>query len=443
MKFLLINPRWQGLVGRDRLFNRPWPPLSLLNCAAILERAGYKVRVIDARANKIRKEDLKNCSSWADFVLMTSSPMDRWQCPNLDLEPLLSYAEGLPKEKLILCGVHGTIYPERIYKLTKADFIIRGEPESAILDFIDKRKWEDTLGVSYHNDGKIIHNLQCPPLDLSVLPYPSYNLINPIHYYYELLGKRIALLETSRGCQYQCPFCLKIMYGKGVRIKPIQQILDEIVMVINKNNFRCIYFMDIDFSFDNQRTTELCQDLIRSNLDFSWACQTRLDNMNEELLTIMYKAGCRLIHFGIETGKHSTQQSIKKETEIGKARSIINRAYKLGMATACFFILGFPHETRRDREETLNLALTLNSTYASFHLLSPYPTTPIFKDHLEEGDFFPECLPDIPISEVNRWIRYSLFRFYSRPNHIAKNIRFYLIDGNICNKIRLYKEFIW
>jgi len=401
------------------------------------------VKIIDARVNEIRKEDIQRLSSWADFILMTSSPLDRWQCPNLDVGPLLSCAEGLPKEKLILCGVHGTLFPERMCTLTETNYVIRGEPESAIYDYINKSKWEDTLGVSYRNNGKIIHNIQCPPLNLSDLPYPLYNLINPIHYYYELLGRKFALLETSRGCQYQCPFCLKVMYGKGVRIKPIQQVLDEISFVINRNKFHCIYFIDIDFSFNEQRTTELCNSLIRSDLCFPWACQTRLDNMNEELLTTMYKAGCRLIHFGIETGKHSTQQDIRKEIEVAKARIIIKRAHKLGMATACFFIFGFPHETRRDREETLDLALTLNSTYASFHLLSPYPTTPVFKDHFAEGDFFPECLPDTPVSEVNSWIKYSIFRYYSRPNHILKNIRFYLRDGNILNKIRLYKEFIW
>lgn len=442
MRFLLINPSWERLVGSDRRFNRPWPPLSLLNCTAILERAGYEVSVIDARSKNISKEVLQKRASQADFILITSSPLDRWQCPNLDLEPFFSFTSGIPKEKLIICGVHGTIYPERILYLTKANFIIKGEPEAPILDFIEKKKWEDTLGVSYLKNGKAEHNPQCPPINLNDLPLPAYNLIDPNNYYYEVLGERMALLEASRGCPYQRPFCLKIMYGKGVRIKPIYQVIDEIKLVIKKYRFRCIYFIDIEFAFDKQRIIELCQSLLKTNLSFTWACQTRLDNIDEELLSIMYHAGCRLLHFGIETGKYSTQKKIKKEIEIERAKHIIDKAHKIGIAAVCFYIFGFPKETRKDREKTLNLALSLNSAYASFHLLAPYPATAIFKRYLEDGEFFPKYLPDIRVSEINRWIKYALCRFYLRPKHIAKTLRHFIIQGNIIKKIRLFKEFL-
>lgn len=442
MRFLLINPNWKRLVGSDRRFNRPWPPLSLLNCAAILEGAGYEVSIIDARAKKISKEVLQKRASQADFILITSSPLDRWQCPNLDLGPFFSFIKDFPKERLIVCGVHGTIYPERMLNLTKAKAIIRGEPEAALLDFSKQKKWEDTLGISYLKNGKVKHNPQCPPLNLNKSPLPAYGLISPNNYYYEVLGERMALLEGSRGCPYQCPFCLKIMYGKGVRVKPIYQMLDEIELVIKKYGFHCIYFIDLEFVFDKQRVIELCNNLLKINLSFPWACQTRLDSIDEDLLKIMYRAGCRLIHFGIETGKYSTQKNIKKEIDIQRAKRIIDKAHKLGIATVCFYIFGFPNETHSDREKTLNLALSLNSTYASFHLLTPYPTTAIFKRYLEDKEFFPKYLPDIPISEIKRFIKYALCRFYLRPKHITKIFPYFIMQGGIFKKIRLFKEFL-
>lgn len=442
MRFLLINPGWGRLVGGDRRYNRSWPPLSLLNCAAILRDVGYETSVLDARANKVSQTALQKEASRADFIIMTSSPLDRWQCPNLDLEPFFSYTDSLPKEKLIICGVHGTIFPERMIRSTQTKFLIRGEPEASILDFVKKKKWEDTLGISYLKEDKVENNPQCPPLELDDMPFPAYNLIHPSDYYYEVLGERMAILEGSRGCPFQCPFCLKAMYGQEVRTKPVSQMIDEIERVIKEYRFQCIYFFDLEFAFDRGRVIELCRDLIKRGLNFSWACQTRLDNVDVELLSLMSRAGCRLIHFGIETGEPSVQARIKKEIDIQRAKHVIDKAHKLGIATVCFYIVGFPNETHSEREETLSLALSLDSTYASFQLLAPYPTVSVFKEYFEKGTFFPKCLPDVSDSEINRWIRHAFFRFYLRPKHMVKTLRHFTGQGSVLKKMRLFKEFI-
>lgn len=442
MNVLLINPSWGNLVGSDRRFNRPWPPLSLLNCAAILEKAEHRVSLIDLRANKMKDEALQEKASQSDLILTTSSPLDRWQCPNLDLEPFISLTNMLPGEKLIICGVHSTIYPEKLQTSTGARFVIGGEPESALQEFVEKNRWEEVRGVSYSQNGEAQHNPSPSPLNLEELPLPAYHLVDPKHYYYELLGRRMALLETSRGCPFACPFCLKVMYGKGVRIKPISRIMDELELVIRKHQFRCAYFIDMEFFFDTKRTGELCQEILKAGLKFSWACQTRLDDVDEALLVSMSRAGCRLIHFGVETGKPTTQEGMKKEINVEKAKKIIKRSRKLGVATACFYMFGFPGETQKDREETLDLAVSLNSTYASFHTLSPYPTTPIFDAHCQKEDFFPEHLPGISVSELSHWTKHALSRYYLRPKHFTQSLYHSLRQGNLLRKIRLFREFL-
>lgn len=442
MKFLLINPSWGRLIGSDRRYNRRWPPLSLLNCAAILKNAKHEVTLLDARAKKIDPAVLQSETSRADFIIITSSPLDRWQCPNLDLEPFLSQIDQLHKEKLLICGVHGTIFPERMLRLTQTKYIIRDEPEVSILDFVKKRKWEDTLGISYLKQDKVENNPHCTPLNLENMPFPDYSLINPSDYFYEVLGERMALLEGSRGCPYQCPFCLKVMFGHGVRVKPIPQMIDEIERVIQEYQFRTIYFFDLEFAINKQRVMELCRSLIKKDLKFSWACQTRPENIDEELLSLMFRAGCRLIHFGIETGDPSIQAKIKKRIDIQKTKAIIKKSHKLGVATVCFFIVGFPDESHKEREKTLNLALYLDSTYASFHLLAPYPTASVYKEYFEDGTFFPKCLPNVSDSEIKSWIRHAFFRFYLRPKHMVRTLRFLIRQGGFLKKIRLFKEFI-
>jgi len=405
MNVLLINSSWGSLVGSDNRFNRPWPPLSLLNCAALLEKAGHQVRLIDLRATAWAGEAVKKIASQSDLILLTSSPLDRWQCPNLNLESFFSLTERLPKQKLVICGVHSTVYPERLLTSTGASYVTS-------------------------------------PVALEDLPLPAYHLLDPKHYYYELLGRRMALLETSRGCPFACPFCLKVIYGKGVRVKPVSQVIEELKSVLKKYEFRCVYFMDMEFSFDSKRTGELCQAIVEENLKFAWACQTRFDDLDEDLLARMSQAGCRLIHFGVETGKQTTQKEMRKEIDVERAQKIIKRAHKLGVATACFYMFGFPGETQEDRGETLALAISLNSTYASFHILSPYPTTPIFDAHCRSEDFFPEYLPETPVAELNRWTKHALSRFYLRPRHITQNLYHSLKQGNLLRKIRLFKEFL-
>src|SRR3972149_3549530 len=91
LKVLLVNPSWDGLVSKKgRRFNRAWPPLDLLNCAAMLEHDGAVVTLIDARAAPIPLDTIHHTAANHDLVFVTSSPIDRWQCPNLDLAPFLS-----------------------------------------------------------------------------------------------------------------------------------------------------------------------------------------------------------------------------------------------------------------------------------------------------------------------------------------------------------------
>ena len=80
MKVLLVNPSWDGLVSRKgRRFNRAWPPLDLLNCAAMLEQDGVTVSLIDARATAIPLDAIRDVAAKHDLVFVTSSPIDRWQ----------------------------------------------------------------------------------------------------------------------------------------------------------------------------------------------------------------------------------------------------------------------------------------------------------------------------------------------------------------------------
>ena len=112
MRVLFINPGFGSLVSRGR-HNRPWPPLDLLNCAAVVEEQGHQAELLDLRARPRSPEKIRREAAKAGLIILTTSPLDRWQCPNLELEPVLDLVDLLPPERLFLAGVQGTLFPGR------------------------------------------------------------------------------------------------------------------------------------------------------------------------------------------------------------------------------------------------------------------------------------------------------------------------------------------
>lgn len=132
MQIVLVKPCWHyPIAGADHTYNRRWPPLELLNCAAILEADGHQVRVVDAQAEGLPPQRVASRVGSADMVLVTSSALDRWQCPTLELDPLMAVIESLRGRagSLFLTGFHGTVRPAAMLERTGVDAVLRGEPE--------------------------------------------------------------------------------------------------------------------------------------------------------------------------------------------------------------------------------------------------------------------------------------------------------------------------
>lgn len=440
MKILLINPGWDDVVSaKGNRFNRPWPPLDLLNCAALLEKEGIVAHLLDARACPVPIEQIARIASGYDKCFVTSSPIDRWQCPNIDIHPFLELVNSLPREELYIMGAHGTVRPEEILEQTKANAIIRGEPEFAVLDICRKTRLKEIKGITFKESGSVIHTEDRGLLSLDDLPMPAFHLIDIRNYHYEILGNRFLLFEGSRGCPYSCIYCQKSMYGRHYRMKSPEKLFHEVVLGVAKFGARSAYFIDLEFTLKRDFAVELCNKLIKRNLPLRWTCQTRADTVDIDLLKLMKKAGCRLIHFGVETGSERIMETIGKNISLEKIAHGILMAKKAGIDQACFFMFGFPSETEEDRLKTITFAKTLNPTYASFHKVTPYPNTPLFemiKTHPMTilSDFSGKESETDPL---NQTIRRALLEFYTRWQYVFSNI----LIGNPCNLIRKFRLF--
>lgn len=338
-------------------------------------------------------------------------------------------------------GAHGTVDPARILAETGARGVIRGEPEGTVQELATGGTFENVCGISYLMDGEFVNNPNREPVDLKSLPLPAYDLIDLRYYSYELLGRRLALLETTRGCSFSCTFCFKKMYGKGVYSKTRDQVSTEIESVVHNHGASCIYFFDLEFTLKRDLVLQVCRTMRGLGRSVPWSCQTRPDLVDEALLREMAGSGCRLIHYGVESGSQRVLDMIQKRMDMETIKCAIARTHAAGIETACFFLFGFPGETPDEMKETLNYAKLLNPTYASFHIVTPYPGTVLHRFALGGNGFPQYCKTGLTPQALEQFVRHAFLSYYMRPGYVFQR----LLRGNPgfwMRRVRLLLEFI-
>jgi anaerobic magnesium-protoporphyrin IX monomethyl ester cyclase len=429
---VFINPYQAQLVSRrGKIYNRVWPPLSLANCAALLELHGHKVRIIDANALRMPPARLQAELEDCERVFVSSSDLDRWQCPSIDMDPFLNTVAAVRRctEEVYVLGAHGTVRPEEVLRLTKARAVIRGEPESTVSRICQGKPLSEIAGLAFVENGQIRLTETPAPVDLNDLPPPAFHLLPMERYRYEVLGPHFTLLEGSRGCASHCQFCLLQMYGRGVRRKKVEKICAEIDLAVSQG-VKTAYFMDLEFTVLRNQVLEICEFLIKRQCGLRWTCQTRLDLIDAHLLKKMKEAGCTLIHFGVEAGSDALLKKLNKGISIDQIREGMRLIQAARIESACFFMLGFPGSNQEEIEQTTRFARQLNPTYALFHIATPYPGTALHEELKQcrpeavSNVLFPEaCCQGHELVRLKSTIRRAYLQFYLRPGYIVSRLR--------------------
>ena len=342
---LLITPPFE--YGLFESASPRAPALGLATVASMLEKNGYKVRIIDLFVEKYTGDELEKeiRQSRPAIVGMTSVTANSQEAAKI-----LRFVKKIdPNIVTVYGGPHLTIMPELAMKSSNADYGVMGEGDITAIelaDYVIKGKGEKSKinGICYMEENELIKTKPRPFIEnLDELPFPAYHLL-PIELYkpYAVLdvGRKFSTMITSRGCPFSCIYCTSSkVFGGRWRAQSPRRVFDEITLLYKKYNVSHIYFQDDEFTVSHKRTEKICDLIIESGMDVIWECLTRVSHINEGLLKKMATAGCKSIAYGVETGYPEGIAKINKKITLEQANKAIKLTKKYNIMARASFII--------------------------------------------------------------------------------------------------------
>ncbi len=477
---MLVNPptpdgglwiRTQHRVGRRTRENMVWPQVSLAQMAALLHPV-YKVKVVDCNAERM---------GWPEFTQLLDKYQPKYYLTQLTAPTLendmygcfLAHARGA---KTIAFGTHITPIPvETMRPYPSLDFGLVGEPDLTIRDLLDHlegkfdqrsphiqkmfEKQDPSYKPSLNPDGSVnMHGIKGiawrkgdqiilnPPrpfvADLDDMPIPMHELLPLQKYRMPYIKGPFTFIVTSRGCPAGCTYCIKhVSYQYSTRIRSPKLIMEELWR-LKKLGINNIHMYADLFTVNRDQVVELCKLMIEQNIKIKWTCNSRVDFVDEEMLTLMGKAGCRLISWGIESGNEQILKHARKGAYPDKAERALRWAKKAGIMNWGYFIIGLPGETEETIRQTIDFAKKLPLDIALFHVAAPYPGTPFFFEVVENKWFRPGTrweqvdmdkgtvldYPNLPAEKLLYWQKRAFREWAFRPGPMLTYLKMLTYD---------------
>lgn len=459
MKVLFLNPPFMSQYGKFSREQRSpavtksgtfYYPMWLCYAAGLLEKHGFKVKVLDAPAKRMNTEEVLLIAKEfapALTVVDTSTP-SIFNDVNISAK-----IKNLIGGFIVLVGTHPSALPQETLNIDfSIDAVARKEYEYTILELASLIKNEQLSqeelgkveGLSFRWNKDLYHNKEREFLqNLDLLPFVSkvYKThLNYKDYFYAHSRYPIVTLITGRGCPYHCVYCLypQTFSGHKLRYRSIENVVDEIEYCLkNFPDLKEIMFEDDTLTVNKKRAIEFAEEIIRRGLKFKWSANSRAD-VDLETMKILKRAGARLFCVGVESGDQAVLNSMKKNLTTDRIKRFFEDAKKVGILIHGCFLVGNPGETKETLQKTLDFALKLNPDTAQFFPIMVYPGTNAYNwvkenNYLTTEDFnewlSPEGLHNCVISrpglsnyELVTFCDKARQKFYTRPSYIAKKI---------------------
>jgi anaerobic magnesium-protoporphyrin IX monomethyl ester cyclase len=443
-RILLLNPPGKELYLRDQHCSSAskadyyWPPVDLILLSGILSQQ-HEISVIDAVVERMSEEDCtrKISEIKPEFIVFITGTVS-WLA---DFEYMRKVKAKCNAVIIASGGFLRSDYKMAMERFDFLDAVIFDFSSSFILNYIngDYDGLRD-MCIRHNNEIKIFPENRVKQF---TIPVPRHELF-PLDKY-RLPHARMmpfTCVLTNYGCPYSCSYC--IAEHINFKYRPVDNVLPEIGKIVSMG-VREIFFKDFTFGVPRQVAWDLCDAFINEFPGLSWICSSRVDVLDEELLTQMKKAGCHTIQLGVESASQQLLDENNKQVNIEIIIKTFAICRKLGIRTLAHFILGLPGETEQSVIETIKLAKSIKCDYASFNVVTPVYGTSLRKRCIEnnwlvgENDEF-DSSNGYPVIETPYLSREKLWKLRN------KAIRaYYLRPGFILRKlldVRSFKSFL-
>lgn len=417
MKIALVS--YDVFQGRSTGY---YPPLHLCRLATQLGLTGEEVRIFDYAGEfsglddyfaQIRDydPDLVGLTCYTPYLV----PFDRIT------RRLRTY---LPRAVMVAGGPHPTVWPEwTLEKFDHFDYALRGEADYSfsVLARLAAGQGvpEDVPGLVYRTGSGIATNLPGRIEQLDALPPLDRNYLDRYYrqgMYWNLAGRgKLDMLISSRGCPYNCRFCFQV--EKQCRFRGVDHLMAEFED-LRRRGVKTVHIQDDAFTAHRSRCLAIAEELIRGRYRFDLKIRSRVDSVDEELLSRLKAAGVKQIVYGFESGSDRILEAMGKGTTVAMNLRAARLTKAAGIGCYGEIMVGFPGETPATIGETIAFLLQAKPIIGFVPVLYPLPGTEVYEVAKEVGTL----QGDWTITGRGPWIKLPWTENYSDLTDASKKI---------------------
>ncbi len=286
-----------------------------------------------------------------------------------------------PPTTIVFGGNHATFTAKDLLKEPYADAVVKGEGEitfKELVECLDKRSsLAGIKGLVFKEGDRIMENSPREPIaDIDAIPFPDWKLV------LDTMPTSIPMC-SSRGCPHDCIYCSTTSFWtRKWRSRSAQNMIDEIHSTFDRyqpeNRKLEIAFVDDNFTVNRKRVLDFCRLVNQSDFTLKWACSSRVELLDEELVQAMSSTGCSELFMGIESGSIRVLEKMNRRYTPDIVRDKVQLCVEYGIIPTCSFMVGNPYEEESDVEDSFNLIHSLKSHKVQVHIFTPLIGTPVY-----------------------------------------------------------------
>jgi len=432
-RVLLLNPPGKQNYGRDYFCSKITKtnyvehPVDFVYLSGVLKREDIKLHILDAIVDHKTEEECTNeINQFNPDLVFFLSGWVSW----LEDFHFLKALKKQKKETRFLGSGDLFLNKKVFYQNDWIDAVLYDFTNDDILNYI-REDYDKTSNMLLRIGTQIIDKkLQKNKGSKNFkLPIPQHELFVKKKYSFPF-AKSLPFLTvlTDFGCPFHCSFCV---YSEiGYKVGDLQRVFEELDY-IRSLGIKELFFKDQTFCINRKRAEDICNYIIKKKLGFSWTCFLRVTQANLNFLSLLKKAGCHTIIYGVETADQESLDKYQKQTSIAQIKEAMNHSKKVRIRSVCTFILGFPGEDKKSIENTIQFALELNPNYAAFNTYVPKTESMGFDNDLskthDQSGMAPKNAEGNGVlsgEEIRKLRKKAVRKFYLRPRYILEQLKF-------------------